>query len=854
MASKVDLAFNIFARDKNAEKKLKELGRTCERVATKIKKLSDTNKDNDKFGKALARSAGNAAKSASKYIAVAGAVSYLAASTASAIVPITQLATALAPAAGAVAALPAVVGGYAAAMATAKVATAGVGEAMGAVAEGNAEKLEKAMEDLSPKAKDFVRAFKTIYPELEKLKAQVQDSFFDGMDKSLRSMAETLLGPVKNGMTEAAGAMGGLVQHLMSVAASGHGVEFISTAFGNVKQVISSVEAPLGRLMAALMDLGSLIGRAFGKRASEGLAGLIDKFATFINQAVQSGKALDWVEGAIEVFKALWGIIENVLGIFKALGSASKAAGGDILGVFGTVLSKVNEFFNSEPGQAALTAIFKALGQIGKALGPVIEAVGKGLGTIAPVLGKIAEAIGPILVTIVETLAPALASLGEGLVPVFEALGEAVKKIDLKPLGQALGSFLEALAPLLPLIGEILGIVVEVAAALIEAFSPVIGAAIKAIVDAAQPLLEVLAEVLPQVIDALMPVFEAWVGVIETIAPVLAELVGVLVEQLAPILTDVLIPILEDWASVAAELLPVLAELAVTLLEALMPVIEALMPVITETAQILAEGLGEALLALVPLVVDIVEMFAELMKVAAPLIEIIAQLAGILLGNQAFALKLVIKLVVWLIEQWVGAQRVIYHFVKIGLKALGEFWGFVKSSFSKVGGKIKELIGWFKDIPKKIKAVFGKAGEMLLNSGKKIIDGLLKGIKNGFKKVKNKLKELTSFLPDWKGPMELDMRLLTPSGEAIMDGLVKGFQKKIPAVRKSLSGLTADLANTDVSGDIAAVSSQHVTSAVQAQSTIVIDFRGSDGEMKNWLKKMVRVEAGGDAQRFFGRG
>lgn len=88
------------------------------------------------------------------------------------------------------------------------------------------------------------------------------------------------------------------------------------------------------------------------------------------------------------------------------------------------------------------------------------------------------------------------------------------------------------------------------------------------------------------------------------------------------------------------------------------------------------------------------------------------------------------------------------------------------------------------------------AGNWLKDTGKKIIQGLIDGLKGAFQAVKDTLTGLTDLLPDWKGPAERDRRLLTRNGQLIIRGLVEGLESRYGDVRSSLAGLTEEVAAT----------------------------------------------------------
>lgn len=194
-----------------------------------------------------------------------------------------------------------------------------------------------------------------------------------------------------------------------------------------------------------------------------------------------------------------------------------------------------------------------------------------------------------------------------------------------------------------------------------------------------------------------------------------------------------------------------------------------------------------------------------------------------------------------------GIKSVISGMVSIVSTVVGYF-GRIKSG---VATKVGALISFVKGIPGKVKSAVGSLGSILVNAGKSIIKGLISGISSMIGSLKSKLGSITSMIPDWKGPMTVDMKLLTPSGEAILDGFMKGIDRKEPALRKQLGKLT-----TGIPSMLGTQVSSTITTKMQpADSPVrfVFDVTGADEDMKRFVRKIVRVDGGGSAQLGLGR-
>jgi len=132
-------------------------------------------------------------------------------------------------------------------------------------------------------------------------------------------------------------------------------------------------------------------------------------------------------------------------------------------------------------------------------------------------------------------------------------------------------------------------------------------------------------------------------------------------------------------------------------------------------------------------------------------------------------------LVAALVVTVLAIARLIGWLMKIGA-AIESF----KAKFMAGLGALKEIV---------MNALNG-AGEWLYNAGKAIIDGLVRGITSKIDAVKGVLNAITSKLPDWKGPMQVDRRILQESGAAVMQGFTRGLVSEFSNVRSTLGSFT----------------------------------------------------------------
>jgi len=85
---------------------------------------------------------------------------------------------------------------------------------------------------------------------------------------------------------------------------------------------------------------------------------------------------------------------------------------------------------------------------------------------------------------------------------------------------------------------------------------------------------------------------------------------------------------------------------------------------------------------------------------------------------------------------------------------------------------------------------------VLSEIGTDIIGSLVRGIVNAIPGLRETLHSITNLIPDWKGPEDVDRKLLEPAGRAIMAGLINGIDDGTGPLRRKLMGITDMIGGT----------------------------------------------------------
>lgn len=238
------------------------------------------------------------------------------------------------------------------------------------------------------------------------------------------------------------------------------------------------------------------------------------------------------------------------------------------------------------------------------------------------------------------------------------------------------------------------------------------------------------------------------------------------------------------------------------------------------TVGLAPEAIGGRLVLLlrkIPFVGKFVGWLAEgFVKISAKLVDAVGGLLGKLgsafLRGMGFAGK-----------AWVASLKAEANFFLFRLQYYASTWATALvqalERMAGVAGKGVRKLGselWFA-----LKNVAGgiarDIGGLLVDAGKLLIKGLVKGIGASFGAVKNKLGELTGKLTSWKGPPSTDSTILFGAGQLVIAGFIAGLESKYSAVRASLASLTAGLPGMGLSaGDITGAQGRANETPVQA--------------------------------------
>lgn len=209
-------------------------------------------------------------------------------------------------------------------------------------------------------------------------------------------------------------------------------------------------------------------------------------------------------------------------------------------------------------------------------------------------------------------------------------------------------------------------------------------------------------------------------------------------------------------------------------------------------------------------------------------------------------------------KQWViDSANAIVNGVKQGWENLKQgtidLWNGMIEGLKGIWDGLKQSVS---DLIDNVKTTFNNLKNInLLDIGKAIIDGFVKGLKQKWEDGMKFISGIGDWIREHKGPIRKDRKLLTPAGNAIMTGLNSGLTGGFRDVQSNVSGMgdmIANAINSDYSVDIGAnvaaanrsISSQvsHDVNLNQGKQPAYVSLKLGSQEYKAFVEDISGVQ------------
>lgn len=707
------IRISVIANVRNA---IKNLGDVDNRIARMVRNIDGNtrklNKSVGYFG-VLGRAAFLAG---GKFALMGGAVL-------AAIPIVAKLTAALIPTVGILAAMPGVVGGMIAAVGVFKLATNGMSDAISTGWTGTMEEFQKSMKDFGPQMKRFATNIVGLKNPFLELRKSTGEALFGQVNDQIIPLADRYLPTLRRLLPPIAKAIGNVGKQFLIAARS-------TVVFNGIKSVLKGTASGINNASKAVQPLvkafGALlpIGASLLPRMGTAVADLATKFADWLTAAAKSGKAMQWVTGALKAFGQLGRIVLNVGKLFLGLYKSANGGGDTFLGKIETLTKRWSDFMNSVKGQDALKSIWTLFSNI--ASGP-----------------------GLALVTVISQLIPSFALLANTiltkLIPVVTAIVGWIQKHEdsAKSLAVVIGSSVVAF--------KILSTAINIYKTVMVFLGPVVNLLSKAI--RSQTAMKLKDAVATKAAAVAQRLWQATMNVGQ-LAAYGIKLVALKVATLA-----------QSAASAVAAGAQRLWTAAL-----------ALGPIIAYGVQLVAlKGIQIAMAAGSKIAAAAQWLFNAAMT-ANPVGLVIAAIALLVAGIVWLATKTKFFQTIWkgltagftwlwnwVKGNWPKLLMILTGPIGLAVGYMIKHWSNIKTAFTNGINAIKNA--------------FNGVKTWMSNIGKDIMNGLKAGIEGGFQWIKDKVGALGSLMPDWlkevlgiASPSKVFAKIGLQSVEGVRDG------------------------------------------------------------------------------------
>lgn len=345
----------------------------------------------------------------------------------------------------------------------------------------------------------------------------------------------------------------------------------------------------------------------------------------------------------------------GLVGAIGGVGIAAAAQAPKVKKAFSDMSEEVKKstVAMSGPIQNVLVGLAHDFGETFKQLGPEIRSLFQAVAPLVDVLGhglmdafaNVVKPMGQLL----DFAAPLVKVFAEELGPTINALMSSLGAILAPASGasEAFRGFFKILQEILPFVGELIGIFVQLGAAVIPALLPVIqkltsiliiglgdalpdiSRALTTLLPALGTLFGALAQAVLSLSPILPPLAKAFADIFTAIAPLIPQIVShltpIIVALIPPLgqLIQALIPIVPPLLKILdafLPLVPLLANVAVTIVKALLPALIPFLNVVAKLAVQFGQALMKAITDSIPSLVSLAQSFGQILTAVTPLL------------------------------------------------------------------------------------------------------------------------------------------------------------------------------------------------------------------------------------------
>lgn len=616
------------------------------------------------------------------------------------------------------------------AMGAFQLATIGVKDAVKTAFDpSNPKKYAKALEQLSPNARDFVEQLHAMQPALKDVQQGVQDRVFAGLSSRLKELSSSALPVLRSSLFQAGDTLNVVAKSVSDTAEAISDSGELGKALSGANAGLSNLADVPGRVVSALGQLASAAAPAFVKLTSAA-DGAFGKLSGALDSAAQSGALQNAIEMAVSLLGDLASIAVNVFKIVTQIFTVSSTNGAGLIQTILALSDALVQAFANPAIQAGLQVLFRTVGMLSSTVMPLL---GTALGVVANAL----VALAPGVQTLIQ-------ALGVGLQPIIVALGPV-----LLAAAQAVSGLLMAISPLFPIIGLLVSQLGGILTPILNALSLVFQAIAPVIAEVAQILGTVLGGVLSMIPGLLQPFLDQLVQLSQQLFPLVLQLLVALEPSIMQLMAA-----FEQVFAALSPLIPVLSQLAFKLLAALIPILP---PIITFVGQLAAMFANNLALALTQIVVPAIRVFTSLLNGDGQ--GALRNFKQVVSGVVDLVVREFVLLPVQIVQALGTLASTLFN---IGNNIMASLGRGILSGLGKLGSVLGTVTQFIADH----KGPIERDRQLLVPAGQAIMQGLISGIESQTQALDSTLSGVTKQITTAGGGIPVSVSGVMPSGAA----------------------------------------------------------------------------------------
>jgi phage-related protein len=241
------------------------------------------------------------------------------------------------------------------------------GDAVGAIASGDVEKINEALKKLSPSAAFVAREIGAMLPNLRAFQRLVQETFFREITGDFTKVIRAIFPTMEKGFTTVTAAVGRLISGFADLIAHADTIQVFRELFASTGRIIDKLAGPFTRFAEMLLSTvhESL---PFVERLATAFGKALDTFSAFVNKSIETDDFDQFIEDAITTVKELIDLGKALGALIGTIFAGTETSGHELLKTLTDMVTQITEFLKTEDGIKTLELMSLAVQAFGAIL------------------------------------------------------------------------------------------------------------------------------------------------------------------------------------------------------------------------------------------------------------------------------------------------------------------------------------------------------------------------------------------------------------------------------------------------------------------------------------------------------